>query len=695
MTTAMLIGGFRLLDRAGQNITPRSKKACCIIAYLLLSKRPEARRELLVSLLWSESDEGRGRASLRQSLKELRCLSATCQAPFLKIDKNSVALCESDIRSDVADVRQALQSLEINRIASLLFHTEPELLSGFEPIDPIFDSWLRVERESTMSKIVHAMIDALGGESLNVEDRVRLSETILSIDPLSEEAIRSQVEVLFNSGKTKQALDTFESYRLRLAEEYDLDVTEELKGFVDRIRNKASLLQAVDVRLADKGTGCLVDPVVTSRSPATGSPKNRVNEHRSQSAGPKIAICPKFDWQDHEDIRYVTEAFASDVVSTMSRFSEWTVVNLNLGSLEVSGNLLPEMVVSLGQKGLDYLVECDLSSNQNRILEVVVSLHDCATSKLVFTERYKVKSYERFTLLNEIACKVASCLQGVVATSRLRKISKSSEAQRAAYDFWLEGWHLFFKWEQNTEDRKIQLFERAISLDPQFANAYSSLAAVYNSRWFVLPGVPEEIHERKRTFELANMAVKLDPLDSRNHVNLAWSHLLAGRHECSELHFGIALNLNSANPNVLMAAALAHAFNGEHESSQTLCNRAFELNPAPPDWYYGYRASIAFLDGQFGDCVDAALQANGVFPDIFGWSAAAHYRMGNMRLALNDLDQFYDNLRTAWAGSAEPDAKTMRDWFTTIFPIKHSQQREVLKSSIDALGRLQLEHQSN
>lgn len=100
MIKAYLIGGFRLIDANGVNISPKSQKVSCIITYLLLSKRSGVRRELLANLLWSESDEHHARASLRQAIKELRSISNDQTRAFMNIDHSNVYCSENEVISD-------------------------------------------------------------------------------------------------------------------------------------------------------------------------------------------------------------------------------------------------------------------------------------------------------------------------------------------------------------------------------------------------------------------------------------------------------------------------------------------------------------------------------------------------------------------------------------------------------------------
>src|ERR1700704_1504471 len=56
----------------GQLVELRTQKAGAVLSYLALIEAKQESRERLVGLLWSRSDEGKARGSLRQVIRELR-----------------------------------------------------------------------------------------------------------------------------------------------------------------------------------------------------------------------------------------------------------------------------------------------------------------------------------------------------------------------------------------------------------------------------------------------------------------------------------------------------------------------------------------------------------------------------------------------------------------------------------------------
>jgi DNA-binding SARP family transcriptional activator len=127
----------------------RSRKSRAALAYLALSESLEETRERLVGVLWSESEEEKARASLRQTLRDLRQVFADAGFAGLQTEKLSVELDKSCVQLDLWDV---LRDAEENRCVHPLLLNNARiaetLLVGFDDLDPSFRVWLLAKRQT-------------------------------------------------------------------------------------------------------------------------------------------------------------------------------------------------------------------------------------------------------------------------------------------------------------------------------------------------------------------------------------------------------------------------------------------------------------------------------------------------------------------------------------------------------------------
>ncbi len=74
--------------------------------------------------------------------------------------------------------------------------------------------------------------------------------------------------------------------------------------------------------------------------------------------------------------------------------------------------------------------------------------------------------------------------------------------------------------------------KRIIDRYPNFAPAYSSLAQLNNIGHIVLPGTFRRLEAVDESLNVARQAGRLDPIDSRSQLCLAWTHAMAASTSC-------------------------------------------------------------------------------------------------------------------------------------------------------------------
>jgi DNA-binding SARP family transcriptional activator/TolB-like protein len=668
MLTAHLLGGFSISDPNGRDVSPRSRKARGLLGYLLLSDLGAERREKLAGLLWSESPIGQAYGSLRQCIAELRRLGEAAGVSFLDADRQNVRIDRARIKCDVTDLKASLAAARIADCRHILSAPDLTLMPGVEADDPTFDNWLLVERERNAEILVQEMLALLQRPGIEPRDRVDLARAIERLDPYQEDAVRIHMEQLAAEGNIAGATAYFERYRARLLREYEVEPSEELVDFAEGLATRVSSTARKQ-----------------KTAPAPAAAPAAVPSPGSQRGVPVIAVLWLPGASMSEELRQVVDAFAHALISTLCRFKDWTVIAATESVQAKTMKSTEAALDDLAERGVDYALLTSITSVAGASA-INVRLLECENRAVLISDQYPASSQNWLATLNDICCRIASRTQISLTAARLRRSSGNSAEQKQAYDLWLEGEVLSRLFERETQDKAIDLFSQALQLDPSLSSAYGAWAAVLNSRWIVFPGLPSDERDREQAYQLAKRAVALDPLNSRNQVDLGFSHLLARRFDPAELHFGLAYDLNPSNPDNVLACALANAFCGNHARAKNLCSRAFDLNPFPQPFYYGYRASIDFLARDFAGCIDAINRAPDVFPDIQAWAASAQAHRGDLDSARAALGRFFVDIRKHWAGPPNPDEAMLLDWFVNIFPLRKDADRRLLADGLNKIA---------
>ena len=217
-----LLDGFGL-QVGGREVTLSSCKARALIAYLVLTPGMKETRERLIGLLWSETEDGKARASLRQLLHCLREALDKAGATGIVADKVHVGLDEALFTTDFDEL---LASLDRGGPGDQLVGEgsfAESFLRGYDDVDPAFRNWLAVKRENTRQLLIRKLEAGLR-EALPLSEGARhIAASLLNIDPTHETACQALMRACVAAGNVGGALSAYKRLWERLDQEYDVE----------------------------------------------------------------------------------------------------------------------------------------------------------------------------------------------------------------------------------------------------------------------------------------------------------------------------------------------------------------------------------------------------------------------------------------------------------------------------------------
>ena len=132
--------------------------------------------------------------------------------------------------------------------------------------------------------------------------------------------------------------------------------------------------------------------------------------------------------------------------------------------------------------GVQYMVEGSVRKADNRV-RITAQLVDTKTGYHLWAERYDRDVHDIFAVQEEIARRITRELAVRLTVEEKANMERQYTNSTEAWDAFMRGAELYRQYTQEGNAQARALFEKAISLDPQFARAYANLAATYRQDW--------------------------------------------------------------------------------------------------------------------------------------------------------------------------------------------------------------------
>lgn len=637
-----LLGGCEIAGPDGRPVALASRKARAMLAVLALSDGMALGRDRLCGLFWAEAAEEQARASLRQCLKLIRQALGPDLDPVLQAERLNLTLDRSAVDVDVARVLDRLASGDLSDPDLLRPELHLSLLQGFEGLDPGFDAWLAVWRETLRRRVQSVLEPAIAADQ-PAERQDQAATALMALDPVHEPALRALMRLRAARGDRQGALRLFDAFRARLLADYDAEPDPETLLAHAALRDDPPPVPpAVPAPpVVDGGASVTVIALV---------------EDRSGDAATDVAC----------------RSFALSLGGMLARFRHWTVVSTAPGALPA----LPP--------GGHVLRLTPLATAEGPALSVQLAGAG-PTGATLWNRTVDMTTARTLASQETVLRGICGALDVYLSQARLSQLRLREPHSLNALEKWMRGQQLMDQWDPAADARAEQMFHEAIHSWPDHPTLLANLADLYNSRHLVYPGVRRRPELERKAMQLARRAVALDPLDPRCHVTLGWSLAMAGRSEQAGHSFLRGHEMNPADPAIAMSAAHGLGVLGKLDEAFALCAAAFACHPSPPWTFWGFESNLRFLKGDYRGAVTSAERSGEVNANILGWKCAALGMLGDARAA-DDAGEFLDRIREGWVAPQPPTDAEAVSWFVEIFPFAKVAQRDHLREGLRRAG---------
>jgi adenylate cyclase len=227
--------------------------------------------------------------------------------------------------------------------------------------------------------------------------------------------------------------------------------------------------------------------------------------------------------------------------------------------------------------GVGTIVTGEIQTSSDKI-QVNIQLINANTEALGWGSTFTKTKDEFLDLQNEIATKLASELKGGLGAAETQQLAKKATENAEAQAEYQAGRREWNKRSKEGFDNAIKHFEKAIELDPNYADPYAGLGDTYGLLSGYNFAEPKEAMPKAKSY--AEKAIKLNPNLASAYTSIAWvQHVYEFDWAGAEANYrkGIQLNPNYATGHQWFGEYLYQT--GKTELAFDILSKATELDP--------------------------------------------------------------------------------------------------------------------
>jgi|RhiMetdeSRZDD1v2_1073273.scaffolds.fasta_scaffold12014_2 TolB-like protein/class 3 adenylate cyclase/tetratricopeptide (TPR) repeat protein len=368
---------------------------------------------------------------------------------------------------------------------------------------------------------------------------------------------------------------------------------------------------------------------------------------------PSIAVLPFLNLSGDPEHGYLADGIAEDILTGLSRL-RWLFVIARNSSFTYKGRHVD--VRQVGRElGVRYVLEGSVRKGGHRI-RVTGQLIEAATGAHLWAERYDRALDDVFAIQDEITGSVIGCIQPEVYAAEHDRLRRKPPQRLDAWESFVRGMFLYSQHSDASTKEALGVLDRAIELDPGYAQAHGLRAVCLAWRAF------QGWEDRDRAFAAAargaDHAVACDPQEPWGH--LAQGFLAVGNRRDADAVAAFRRAID-ASPNFAYAHGLlgaAHAFGGRPDQAIECIDRGVRLSPRDTfgDEYQLYYAFAHFQAGRYAEAAAAAglaIQLRPGHPVLYIMAAASHGLAGEIDQAQRAVSQLTALVPTLSAAAVE------------------------------------------
>jgi adenylate cyclase len=310
-----------------------------------------------------------------------------------------------------------------------------------------------------------------------------------------------------------------------------------------------------------------VTPV--TEAPAASKPtQDEADETRS------IAVLPFVNMSGDAENEYFSDGISEELLNLLAKLPQLKVSSRTSSFAFKGQNVdIPTVAEKLG---VSILLEGSVRRAGDSV-RITAQLIDTESDTHLWSETYDREFKDVFAIQDDIAHSIVDALQMTLTPKERRSLQAVATADAQAYDYYLRGRKFFYMVTKRNIQHALQMYSKAIALDPKYALAYAGIADSHSFLFMYGDATQENLDKAD---EASRKAIELDPDSAEARASRGIALSVKEHYDEAEREFETAILLNPALFEAYYFYARDCVARGKIAKAARLFTQACEVNPS-------------------------------------------------------------------------------------------------------------------